>query len=398
VSARHGDSKEIGVQRRSSIPKYPASAVKTAASFLTGTLAVFGLSVLAAQPAAASTQVCLSGSLVYDHADAEAGTAKPVVTSSARNADWELWGKTSARASSQKLASGMTDGAGAFNACYSASGALAEAHVRFVSTSAKGWRVVSNKKTQTSYTFDSGTSYDVSGARDLGTVKAPAKVRNAWHIVDTLNKLYAKRANPVSDCWTAHQATGSCDRLTFVWTAAPTPSGYWDYPATNFVIMSGSGPDSEHFILHEAGHWFHWQLYDHRFPVVTNCNPHYIEKSSSTTCAWTEGFADAVAAYTLGDYRYVWEDGSSYSFENDATTPHWDTGDTVQGRVSSSLLDLSAPDGPDGGSWDRTIALMTVNMSEDFREYFTVDRPAASPPLSTTGAAYDIISGHTITY
>ncbi|WP_370949451.1 hypothetical protein AB5J62_18430 [Amycolatopsis sp. cg5] len=68
----------------------------------------------------------------------------------------------------------------------------------------------------------------------------------------------------------------------------------------------------------------------------------------------------------------------------------------VQGRVGSSLLDLWAPNGPDGGDWAKTIALMTRQFSQNFREYFTVDRPAAGLP--TTGAARQILAGHTISY
>jgi len=131
---------------------------------------------------------------------------------------------------------------------------------------------------------------------------------------------------------------------------------------------------------------------------VTGCNPHYIEKSSSISCAWTEGFADAVAAYVLGDYRYVYDDGNEFSIANNLTTPNWDRGDTVQGRVGASLLDFWAASGPDGGNWDRTIDLMSREFSQDFKEHFTVDRPNAVPPLSTTGAAKTIIQNHTISY
>ncbi|GAA1139502.1 hypothetical protein F4556_006929 [Kitasatospora gansuensis] len=354
---------------------------------------------LAVGRADAATTACLSGTLAYDHQDAESGTAKPVLTQVARNANWELWGRTSSTGTVRRLASGITDsGTGRFNACYTASAPLPEAFVRFNSASTAMWRVIKSPNNQTQYTFDSAHRSNVSTTQDLGTVKVPATMQRAWHIVDTLNLLYWKRGNPTSGCWTAHQADGGCDTLTFVWDPKRTNAGYWDYQGTNYVILGTDMPDSEHLILHEAGHWFQWQLYAHDFPTVTGCNPHYIERSSSTTCAWTEGFADAVAAYTLGDYRYVFEDGSSYSFVNGPTTAGWDRGDTVQGRVGSSLLDLWSATGPDGGNWNRTIALMTANPSEDFREYFTTDRPTANPPLSTTGTAADILHRHTIDY
>ncbi|MFI1223357.1 MULTISPECIES: metalloprotease [unclassified Streptomyces] len=350
---------------------------------------------------------CLSGTLTYDYRDAEAGREKPLVTAPARNADWELWGRTSAKASARRLASGITDGGdGTFTACYKAAGTLPEVHMRFRSSSTDLWRVVRDRTSQREYSFDSASRFDVSAGRSLGTVKVPAKIQNAWHVVDTLNLLYGKRGNPASDCWTGHQETGRCDRLTFVWEPVENPdSGYWDHQepqdnpeGTNAVILSGAMTDSKHLILHEAGHWWQWQLHHRRFPVVTDCSPHFVDQHSSATCAWTEGFADAVAAYVLDDYRYVDENGGETGFVNDAATPGWDSGDTVQGRVGSSLLDLWAEDGPDGGTWDRTIGLMTREKSDDFREFFMEDRPEATPPLDTTGAARDIINRHTIDY
>ncbi|MFD5246282.1 metalloprotease [Amycolatopsis sp. NPDC058340] len=349
---------------------------------------------VAAAPATAAANACLTGTLAFDHLDAEAGTSKPLRTQVARNANWELWGRTGS-GTATRLARGITGASdGRFTACHTAS--LAEAYVRFRSSSTSMWRVVKAANNTTDYTFDSARRTNVSGTQDLGTVKVPSTLQRAWKVVDTLNVLYWKRANPVSSCWTARQADGRCDQITFVWDPKVADGGYWDYPGTNYVFLGNTMPDSKHLILHEAGHWLQWQLYGRDFPVVTGCNPHYIEKHSSESCAWTEGFADAVAAYALGDYRYVYDNGSSYSFENDASTPGWDDGDTVQGRVGSSLLDLWAADGPDGGNWNRTIALMTRDFSQDFREYFTEDRPAAG--LSTTGAAERILAGHTIWY
>ncbi|AKU18833.1 metalloprotease [Luteipulveratus mongoliensis] len=283
-------------------------------------------------------------------------------------------------------------GNGSFNACYSA-GPLAKAYVRFTSASTATWRVITSE-TGGVYAFTTPTR-SASGTVNLGTVWAPTAIQDAWKIVDTMNLLYWKRANPTTPCWTKHQAAGKCDIFTVVWSA-DRDGGYWDYGGTNFVILGGDQPDSQHLVLHEAGHWFQWQLYNKSFPEVTGCSPHYVERSSSTSCAWTEGFADAVAAYALGDYRYVFDTGQEASFVNDPSTPGWDSGDTVQGRVGSSLLDLWAGDGPDGGSWDSNIAMMSGHFSQDFREYFTTDRPAAG--LGTQGVPTQILASHTIRY
>ncbi|MFD8497001.1 metalloprotease [Amycolatopsis sp. NPDC059657] len=373
----------------------PSSSGSRLRAFGAALATTFGLmAALSPTPAmAAPAGACLTGTLAYDHLDAEAGTAKPLRTQVARNANWELWGRTSG--STTRLASGITGASdGRFSAC--ANGSLTEAYVRFRSSSTAMWRVIKAADNTAEYTFDSAHRTNVAGTVNLGTVKVPASLQRAWKVVDTLNLLYWKRANPSSSCWTARQANGRCDEITFVWDPRVADGGYWDYPGTNYVFLGATMPDSKHLVLHEAGHWLQWQLYGRAFPEVTGCNPHYIERSSSTSCAWTEGFADAVAAYALGDYRYVYDNGYSYSFVNDAATPGWDRGDTVQGRVGSSLLDLWASNGPDGGNWDKTIALMTRQFSQNFREYFTVDRPAAGLPV--TGAAKQILAGHTIDY
>ena len=369
--------------------------VAVAALMVVGLVAALPAAVGQAAPA---TSICLTGKLAYDRLNAEAGTDKPVVTQPARDTNWELWGRTSSTGSNQWLSGSATyPGDGYFNACYETTVPLQNVFLRFYSAGSSLWQVIKSTADQTQYSFDTTPIASLSTSQDLGTVKVPAAVQRAFHIADTAFRLYGKRANPSTACWTRHQDWGACDRLTFVWSQNATNGGYWD-PGTQYVFMNGNQPDSEHFILHEAGHWFMWRLYNRAFPVVTNCNPHYINRSSSTSCAWTEGFADAVAAYLLGDYRYVFDDGSAISIKNDANTAGWDQGDTVQGRVGASLLDFWAAGGPDGGNWDRDIDLMSREFSQNFKEYFTVDRPNAVPALSTTGTARTIIENHTIVY
>ncbi len=367
-----------------------------ATAVMTGVMLVVVPSMTGQASAAAS--ICLTGNLHYDHHDAEAGTAKPVVTLPVRNGNWEMWARTSSGGAPQRLAVGITGAAkGEFNACANATGPLHDVFVRFASASTLVWQVIKSGDDRTQYTFDTEHSSVLTASRNLGVVKVPASMQRAWSVVDTLNLLYWARANTATPCWTRHQAWGQCDMLTFVWSQDAPPAGYWDL-STKFVFFSGDQPDSRHLVLHEAGHWFQWRLYDRSFPQVTRCNPHYINTVSSTSCAWTEGFADAVAAYVLGDYRFVFPDGQSSSIKNNPDTPGWDKGDAVQGRVGASLLDLWSATGPDGRNWDRTIDMMSREFSQDFREYFLVDRPAATSPLSTTGTARAIIEDHTIYY
>lgn len=323
----------------------------------------------------AKAGACLTGVLEFEHHDAEAGPKKPLVTSVARKADWELWsGATS-------LATGATDGDGAFRACGEEQ-SYADMRLTFESAAGGLWEVVTDRTKRGRYSFDSSTANDVVGDRDLGTVEVPKEMASAWHIVDTLGLLYAKRANN-SSCWTR-----LCEPLTVVWEAEDSKdAGYFDQGRTDAVILAGDMPDSEHLVLHEAGHWFQWQLYGHWLPEAPDCEVHFVEVRSSRGCAWVEGFPDALAAYTLGDHRFVHENGDSVPIKPDA---HWDKGSAVQGRVAGALLDLWA--GPDGGTWNATIELMARERSATFDEYFSDDRPTAKPPLSTTGEAAEIVA------
>ncbi|MFE6738635.1 metalloprotease [Streptomyces tubercidicus] len=341
----------------------------------------------------ASVQTCLSGTLQYKATDAESGTSLPQVTSNARNTNWELRGQTTAGGTDTQLAVGNTDASGNFNACYNGSTALPSVYIRFYSASTGMWRVVTDKNSSTLYSFDSGTQTNASGNINLGNVSVPSDKVYAFKIVDVLNDLWFKRGS-TTPCWTSNQ-TSNCDQLIVAWGANNADGSIFDLN-TRKVLLNSNEPDSKHLILHEAGHWLQWQLFDKWDVPVTGCTNHTFNKISSATCAWSEGFADAVAAYTLGDYRYVFKGGTSYDFTNDQNTAGWDKGDQVQARVSSSLLDLWASGGPDGGNWNKTISVMTNHQSSDFHDYFVNGRPTGG--LSTTGAANDILVKHTINY
>ncbi|MEV0650184.1 hypothetical protein AB0I28_33485 [Phytomonospora sp. NPDC050363] len=333
---------------------------------------------------------CLTGTLAYDFHDAEDGPEKPAATAPAHNANWELWGGPTG--SVEMLSTGRTGADGSFRACHR--GRFAEVHLTFRSASGALWQVVTDETARQQYSFESvGIAPSPLGELDLGRLEAPETIAGAWRIVDTLNLLYDKRANPDSTCWTRRQDDGHCEPLTMVWTPADDDeAGYFDQEA-GLVVLAGDMPDSEHLILHEAGHWFQWQLYGHWLPETVGCEIHYIEEHTSPTCAWVEGFPDALAAYASGDDRYVYEDGIEAPLDGSTS---WATGEAVQGRVAGTLVDLWAPNGPDGGNWDGTIEVMSRVRSSTFLEYFYIARPMALPPLSTTGEAAAIVRGHTI--
>lgn len=309
------------------------------------------------------------------------------MTSPSRSANWEL-----ASESGTTLDSGLIDADGTFHACADADD-LTSAELIFTASHQGLWEVLDDVDgdvhTFTTEVPDRATTQDDT---DLGELEVPEDAAGAFKIVDVLTDLYDLRATD-SPCWTAHQTTAKdCSTLTFVWSTDRDDGGYFDLGESDAILLTGEDAASTHVVLHEAGHWWQWQLYGEEFPEVTNCDPHYIDQATSPTCAWTEGFADAVAAWTLGDREFVHSDGTVQAMEPDDETP-FDAGADVQGNVGAALLDLWELDGPDG-TWDANIHLMTDEFSEDFDDYFTNARPAAGLP--TDGAALDIVTEHTV--
>lgn len=367
--------------------RLPSQAATLAAALLLAVAAV----PLTAATARAADPVCLSGTLQYDYQSAEEGPDKPTRTKPVRYAGVELWGSEQAGDAPRRLNldDKYTDQNGGFGLCHTptTSTTMSAMWVRFATDVPRRWRVVDNSDEL--YTMDSPSLSDVSGSKNLGTLKAPASTARAWHAFDTVFSLW-RNLNPLTGvCWTPHEPNyDNCTELTIRW--ADSDNGTHYDPPTNTVQLSGADPDSEHLVLHEAAHFLMHRLYDGTYPPVTNCWPHYIPKQSSATCAWSEGFADATAAYVLGDYRFVHNNGASTDFTHGNG---WDVGDQVQGNVAGSLLDLWRR--LDGG-WDRTIIAVSSKQPSTFSDYFNTVRPAAD--LATGGTALAQLSQHAIHY
>ncbi|GHF82007.1 hypothetical protein GCM10018790_69640 [Kitasatospora xanthocidica] len=346
-----------------------------------------------ATPARAAAPICLSGAFQYDYQSAEDGTAKPTRTKPVRNANLELWG-AEGNDDPHYLGvwgySGRDDGS--YNLCYTPTKttSLSVVWVQAWAESSRLWRVLDGENQYV--TMESMPRLAVTASTNLGTMKAEASTARAWHAFDTVNLLWWSRNNPKSACWSALEPdSGKCTELTIrAYESDHDQSQY--SPGSNTVYLVGAGADSEHLILHEAGHFFLHRLYNGMWPAVDNCSPHYIQWTSSATCAWTEGFADVTAAYLLGDNRFVHGTGDSTEFTYGSG---WDVGDQVQGNVGGSLLDLWRT--TDGG-WNRSIDALTARRPGTFSAYFNTARPAANPPLPTDSTALGKLARHAIDY
>ncbi len=93
---------------------------------------------------------------------------------------------------------------------------------------------------------------------------------------------------------------------------------------------------------HEVGHDIMYETYGDTYPATTNCNPHYLFTASSTTCAWTEGWADWVATSVYNNMTWTFNGGSTTSFNvtwNEGLS--YDTGDQVEGRIVMAMRSLT---------------------------------------------------------
>ncbi|GGX75306.1 mycolysin [Streptomyces hiroshimensis] len=343
--------------------------------------------------AGATAQVCVSGAYRNRFQSAEGGSwnGKADRDEPVSNANITLWGKPTANSGTQKLATGMTgNGNGTFNLCYSPTTSVtSKVWVEFQTQAGGMWSVVDGNGrlyTTATYSLD-----NISRSTSLGNVYANAGQSRAWHALDTLNKLWWNRGSTTT-CWAGSQQGDRCTPITVQWYPGSTDGTYWT-AGEDKIHLADNDPDSEHTTVHEAGHALMGKLYKGWWPNVTNCSPHYVNRTSSTSCGWTEGFANAVAFHTFNDTTYYWGNGSSLNLANDRTTTGIDASDACEARVATALVDLWSQ--IDGG-WTKSNTMMTRTWQSSFREYFLTDRPDYG--LDTGAKARNILYNHTIQY
>ncbi|GLZ40072.1 hypothetical protein [Actinokineospora sp. NBRC 105648] len=344
---------------------------------------------------AAAGQICAKGAFQY--ADAK-GAWKPGRTVTAK-----VVGKTTSAATAQYYATGLTGSDGAYSVCFTSPvTTMYQVWVEF-STDSALWRVTNNAGTSV-YTATTAAKTNVAGGTDaaFGTTAPTSANMRGWHAYDTVNKLWG--IHGTSPCWTTRETSNCQRKLTIHWQPGSTDGTYFQNGvpvAQRYVALADADPDSEHLVLHESGHALMDMLYAGWWPTSDCPSPHYLHARTGSSCAWTEGFANAIAGYTMGDGMFYWADGSGM----DLMTTKWfnsaqpagrtnvENGDQVECRVAGATIDLWRK--VDGGP-TRTFASMIANSSSSYKEWFTVDR--ASAGLDVSSATRDLVYTHTIDY
>lgn len=95
------------------------------------------------------------------------------------------------------------------------------------------------------------------------------------------------------------------DRKRISWNLNFSKNAARYYPSSDRITFGSSDYKNEWVAAHEFGHGFHHKALGGLW-TTHNCSPHYIDKPSSYTCAFSEGFADYAANVGTGNPSY-WE-------------------------------------------------------------------------------------------
>ncbi|MHB9037879.1 MAG: tandem-95 repeat protein [Armatimonadota bacterium] len=214
------------------------------------------------------------------------------------------------------------------------------------------------------YTGDTSAYTFADGTQSVGTwhVNNGWANEKAWWIHDDCVKAF----------WVPADHSG---RHVAEWSPTSTHGTHY-HPGGNIHLKAGDADDTPDTVLHEMGHSVMYNIYGNYMPATTNCNPHSLVGSSSTTCGWTEGWAQIWHCWTTNDAIRSYPGGGGVDLET-ATwgSSGWDQGDTVEGRVAGAVWDITdaANDGTDtyNGSWSDVWDVMWNVNCDTFAEFWS---------------------------
>lgn len=246
------------------------------------------------------------------------------------------------------VASGYTStGNGSYNLCWSTGGATQNVQVQFVESNIV-WTLVD--LSNNTYRFATGvTTINDGQTFNFGNLQpADSTLMRGLHAYDEANDEYQWIYGffpYVGGCWSPFQTT--CHQMVIHWQSNSTTGTFWN--TSGAYLLAGS-PDTLDEPVHEYGHGLMYNLYGQNFPATTNCSPHDLFVVSSTTCAWTEGWADWVATSVYNNM--VWTYNGGFQRNMNVTWNEglgYGTGDQVEARVVQAMRSIT-----DGikGPWD----------------------------------------------
>lgn len=245
--------------------------------------------------------------------------------------------------------------------------------------------------TANAFAFTTSVQSFSDGTHDIGawTTGSSNDNRRAFWITNDLIRVWK---------YVYYQTGGSQNPVetsgpsTVQWKISSTDGTY--YSRGGNVHLKGDDPLSKTVVGHEYGHNIMWTIYGAWMPTTYCPSPHYIQYFSHVNCAWTEGWANFITIAVNNEPVYYWASGSTLNLENPTwTTPNWDDGDGVEGRVAGAMWDMldSANEGDDQWTEGNLVDLWdTIYHQNDsnFSEYWSAwlarghDNSSAGPIMS----------------
>jgi hypothetical protein len=343
-----------------------------------------------AAPAAASAapgDTCINGSWLWtDHN----GGIQPGVAWKAEAYDADASG------GDDLLATGSVGPTGVYVLCFDNStdedGTGQDVYVKFTAD-AGNWRVQTFDGYVYTYSSTPVSNVATGSNTNLSLTPGDASQMRAAEAFDAVRRGWDFKPG---SCW---DLSGSCRPVVVLWTPDSTDGTYYA-PWSDDVHLAASDPDAPTTVLHEAGHSIMDDIYEDNYPPFPNCNPHGIPATSSTGCAWTEGFAEWWPASVLNDPFYRWPGGGYMDLENVGPyESNWDRGDAVEGRVAGALIDLTDSNNEGDDTITEEFAtnwsVIQNSLPNTFAEYWTA-RGAAGLPVDT--AALALLAQNSIEY
>ncbi len=238
------------------------------------------------------------------------------------------------------LSYAVSAGDGSYNICWGTGGSASSIYVKFIESN-NAWKLVD--LSGNTYSFSTGiVSVPDGTTQNFGNLyPGSSSYYRGLHAFDEADDeyqwIYQSSGTSGAGCWSPFQST--CQQLVIHWQSDSTTGTYWN--STGAYLLAGS-PDTLDEPVHEYGHALMYDLYDQNFPATTNCSPHYLFSASSTTCGFTEGWADWVATSVYNNLTWTFNGGSTASFDvtwNEGLG--YDTGDQVEGRIVMGLRSLT---------------------------------------------------------
>ncbi|MBP2356163.1 hypothetical protein JOF29_007273 [Kribbella aluminosa] len=387
-------TEEITVGTTAASSKDAAVGTRSAGRYTNGSLVPQRKAAQTPRTAAAPDEICATGTLNYATYDGVWHPGRRFAVSAV--------GQATPDSTTTTLATGVTSAAdGSYALCFKHSGPpLARLWVQF--STRTNWWEVTDMTGDNPYVVAVAPLTDVPAGttQAFGTTTPDALHMRAFDAFDVINNIYAMRGSG-TQCWTAAETT-NCSKLKARWAPGNTNGGYYNTdPAIRAAFLTDAMPDARHPVVHEAGHNLQHLLYNWYWPAGDCPSPHSLHRATGAMCAWTEGFANAVAGYAMGDGRYYynvtdWMDLMQTGFQDTTQAParsNPDNGDAVEGRIAGAMIALWRD--VDGGP-QKTLVNMDNYASDTFDEWFNVDR--AKSGLSVGRKARDVLYEHTIDY